>query len=124
MPRGDRTGPNGLGARTGRGAGYCNGGQEPGAISAPGGGRGRRGGGGRRGWRNMFRATGLTGWQRAADQTSAPEPPASEEPAEPLNEELSNLATQAQQAAATLEAIRRRIEEIAAEQGGVPSAEA
>jgi hypothetical protein len=48
MPRGDRTGPNGLGSRTGRGAGYCSGNNEPGYTTA--GGRGGAGGlGGRRG---------------------------------------------------------------------------
>ncbi len=30
MPRGDRTGPNGAGPRTGRGLGYCNGYQSAG----------------------------------------------------------------------------------------------
>jgi len=30
MPRGDRTGPNGMGQRTGRGMGYCNGYNSPG----------------------------------------------------------------------------------------------
>ncbi|MFO7830848.1 MAG: DUF5320 domain-containing protein [Desulfuromonadaceae bacterium] len=48
MPRGDKTGPNGLGSRTGRGAGYCSGNNEPGCTTA--GGRGTAGGlGGRRG---------------------------------------------------------------------------
>ncbi len=48
MPRGDRTGPNGLGSRSGRGAGYCSGNNEPGCTTA--GGRGDMGGlGGRRG---------------------------------------------------------------------------
>ncbi|QGP93873.1 hypothetical protein MGLY_32960 [Neomoorella glycerini] len=33
MPRGDRTGPWGLGPRTGRGAGYCNGFPVPGFMN-------------------------------------------------------------------------------------------
>ena len=71
MPGGDRTGPMGMGPRTGRGAGYCGGAGVPGFISRIGGaflgqGRGRGGRGGGRGRRNMFYATGLTGWQRAA----------------------------------------------------------
>ncbi len=33
MPRGDRTGPWGLGPRTGRGAGYCNGYPVPGFMN-------------------------------------------------------------------------------------------
>jgi hypothetical protein len=37
MPRGDRTGPLGLGPRTGRGAGYCAGHSMPGFMNAYGG---------------------------------------------------------------------------------------
>ncbi|MEA3466015.1 MAG: DUF5320 domain-containing protein [Thermodesulfobacteriota bacterium] len=53
MPRGDRTGPNGAGSRTGRGAGLCNDNPEPGFVSSGGAGGmggngGRMGGGGRR----------------------------------------------------------------------------
>ena len=33
MPRGDRTGPGGLGAGTGRGAGYCMGYDVPGVYN-------------------------------------------------------------------------------------------
>ncbi len=57
MPWGDRTGPRGLGPRTGRGLGYCSGYTTPGYMKGPGmgrgwgGGRGRGWGGGRgRGW--------------------------------------------------------------------------
>lgn len=39
MPRGDRTGPNGMGPMTGRGAGYCSGSTVPGYMN-PYGGRG------------------------------------------------------------------------------------
>ncbi|MDK2820927.1 MAG: hypothetical protein PWP31_892 [Clostridia bacterium] len=61
MPRGDRTGPWGLGPRTGRGAGFCNGFPTPGYANpgfGPGFGRGR--GMGRRmfGFGNMLPA----GW--------------------------------------------------------------
>ena len=69
MPRGDGTGPAGMGPMTGRAAGYCAGNSVPGFAGAAGGrglgfglGRGRGGG---RGWRNWFYATGLPGWQRA-----------------------------------------------------------
>jgi hypothetical protein len=56
MPRGDRTGPMGMGPRSGRAAGYCGGFDWPGYAS-PGLGRGRgmgfgRGGGG---WGHGFR---------------------------------------------------------------------
>ena len=37
MPRGDRTGPNGMGPMTGRSAGYCAGYQNPGFMSSFGG---------------------------------------------------------------------------------------
>ena len=75
MPFGDRTGPQGLGPRTGRGAGYCSGFGMPGSMNpVPGGvgvgfgygrGIGRQGVGRGRGWRNWYRATGLPGWARA-----------------------------------------------------------
>ena len=72
MPLGDRTGPQGFGPRTGRGAGFCSGFGMPGSMnSAPGrAGFGfARGGGfgcfGRgRGRRNWYRATGLPSWAR------------------------------------------------------------
>jgi len=74
MPFGDRTGPSGLGPRTGRGAGYCSGSSVPGYMNPlPGGGwfrfgRGRARGwfGGGRGWRHRYWATGLPGWAREA----------------------------------------------------------
>ena len=64
MPRGDQTGPMGLGPMTGRRGGYCAGYATPGYANAlPGRGLGIGFGGGR-GWRSMFHATGLPGWQR------------------------------------------------------------
>ena len=66
MPRGDRTGPAGMGARTGRTAGYCSGSSTPGFVNRILGGGFRnflnRGG---RGHRNMFNATGLPFWARS-----------------------------------------------------------
>ncbi len=59
MPRGDGTGPMGMGRMAGRSAGFCAG--------YGGRGRGRQGrgfGGFGHGRRNMFRATGLPGWMR------------------------------------------------------------
>ena len=46
MPGGDRTGPAGLGPRTGRGLGFCSGYDTPGFIKGPGMGMGRGWGGG------------------------------------------------------------------------------
>lgn len=65
MPRGDRTGPIGMGSGTGRGMGYCSGAQAPGFASAPGRGGFRQGGFGRgcgRGGR--FGRAGGNGWGR------------------------------------------------------------
>ena len=78
MPRGDGTGPMGMGAMTGRAAGYCAGAEVPGYVSPVPGrglgmgfergrgarGRGFSGGGGGRGWQNRFYATGLPSWKR------------------------------------------------------------
>ena len=65
MPRGDRTGPMGMGPRTGRAAGYCAGYDMPGYMN-PIPGRGFWGSGGwGRGWRHWYHATGLPGWVRA-----------------------------------------------------------
>ncbi|NPV52698.1 MAG: DUF5320 domain-containing protein [Firmicutes bacterium] len=74
MPRGDGTGPVGLGPMTGRAAGYCAGFPVPGFMNpvglwgaaygrGPGFGRGLGFGRGR-GWRRMYYATGLPGWAR------------------------------------------------------------
>ena len=69
MPRGDGTGPMGLGPMTGRAAGYCAGYSMPGYMNPIPGrgyfGRGRGFGSGR-GRRNWYYATGLPGWARAA----------------------------------------------------------
>ena len=112
MPGGDRTGPMGMGPRTGRGAGFCAGLGVPGFMNRWfGGGWFGRGRGGGRGWRNMFYATGLTGWQRAAamapqDAPVAAPPPMSRE------QEIELLKQQAEAAAATLEEVRRRINDL------------
>lgn len=72
MPFGDRTGPLGLGPRTGRAMGYCAGLGVPGYANpvfgggwfgfSRGWGRGWFGRG--RGWRHWYWATGLPGWAR------------------------------------------------------------
>jgi len=78
MPRGDHTGPMGMGPKTGRGAGYCNGFDAPGYVTQPGfgsrsgGGFGRGRGQGRsygcgqgRGFRQSFVPVGTPGRGRA-----------------------------------------------------------
>ena len=72
MPFGDRTGPQGLGPRTGRGAGYCSGFAGPGFMNPVPGrglwgfgrGRGSWGLGRGRGRRSWCRAPGFPGWAR------------------------------------------------------------
>ncbi|OPY90711.1 MAG: hypothetical protein A4E72_00510 [Syntrophus sp. PtaU1.Bin208] len=69
MPRGDGTGPMGMGPMTGRGAGFCSRLGATGYSDVPpsfGLGSGRRRGfrGGGRGWRNRFFSSGLFGWMR------------------------------------------------------------
>ncbi len=71
MPRGDGTGPGGMGPMTGRAVGYCAGYPVPGYMNQIPGrgfvGRGASGGrGGGRGRRNWYYATGQPGWARAA----------------------------------------------------------
>jgi len=62
MPAGDRTGPQGLGPRTGRAGGYCAGYPSPGYMNPiPGRGRGGRGWGRGHGW-GRGRGFGW-GWQ-------------------------------------------------------------
>ena len=77
MPGGDKTGPMGAGAMSGRGMGYCAGYRTPGYMNPPemgfvrghgrgfGRGFGRNGG---RGWRHQYYATGVPGWERSFQQ--------------------------------------------------------
>jgi len=64
MPRGDGTGPMGMGRMTGRGAGYCAGFAAPGYANPVGYAGFGCGFGRGRGFRRMFNATGLPGWAR------------------------------------------------------------
>ncbi|MDH7486160.1 MAG: DUF5320 domain-containing protein [Anaerolineae bacterium] len=120
MPRGDRTGPLGMGPMTGRAAGYCAGYGMPGyANPMPGRGFGLGrargwGGGWGRGyrWRHWFYATGLPGWLRFG-YGPAWGPPAAYGPYAPSpDEELDALKGQAQWLKDELEAISKRIEEL------------
>jgi len=125
MPRGDRTGPNGMGPMTGRGAGFCAGYGMPGyANPLPGRGfwgRGRGGGGGGRGWRNWFYATGLTGWQRAAYGWPHPYPvPVPNAPTTfqaSKEEELDRLRGQLEYQEDILDGLRKRIAELEGQSG-------
>ena len=117
MPRGDGTGPAGMGPMTGRAAGYCAGYATPGCVNPVGGqgfgafGRGRGGGG--RGRRNRFYATGVPGWQRAAMAQPAYAAPFG--PAQASEQELDALKGQAKYFEDALEGIKKRIEELGSE---------
>jgi len=117
MPRGDGTGPTGMGEMTGRGAGFCAGFAMPGYTNPVPGrsfgmgfqrGRGawNRGfGGGGRGWRRMFYATGRPGWMRFG-ATAAP---VADFDPEMEKQALKNQADYLQN---ELTSIRKRLEEI------------
>ena len=123
MPRGDRTGPMGMGPMTGRGAGYCTGNPVPGYMNPTGGfGRGFGGGGRGRGYRNMYYATGMPGWDRSGAYPTGAYPAA---PAAPLfppyggqgySNEMEALTAQAQNLDKTLSDIKSRIEELKSEE--------
>ena len=117
MPRGDGTGPTGMGAMTGRAAGYCAGASEPGYAQPLLGrrygvdmlragccwGRGSGAGGGR--LRNMFHATGLPGWKRMAGYSPFP---GKEDP----EIERQVLKNQADSLQSELEIVKKRLAEI------------
>jgi hypothetical protein len=118
MPGGDRTGPMGMGAMTGRGAGYCAGFGMPGyANPAPGRGfgmgygRGRGFGGGGRGRRNMFYATGLPGWMRFGGYAAPYGHPTPYQQANPEMEKYA-LKQQAEDLQSELDSIKKRLNEI------------
>lgn len=110
MPRGDGTGPAGMGPMTGRGAGYCAGYGVPGyANPGPFGGFG-----GGRGHRHWFRATGIPGYMRFqgwAQPASQGVDPASE---------ISVLQARARILQEQIDRINARLEEL----GGAAASEA
>lgn len=122
MPGGDGTGPMGMGPMTGRAAGYCAGYGVPGFMNpVPGFGRGQGfgrgrgfGGGGRRGRRNMFWATGLPGWARFGSGAAPPMSGVQTVPNAAAEKEF--LTRQAEVLQAQLDNLRKRIDELAAEE--------
>ncbi len=105
MPGGDGTGPQGLGPRTGRAAGYCARYPGPGYMNPNPDRFFGRGGG--RGHRNLYYATGLTGWQRGA--YSYPPPVVQ---TIPKGQELAELTNEAEYLESELKGIKKRIQEI------------
>lgn len=121
MPGGDRTGPLGMGPRTGRGAGFCRGYGMPGfANSMFSGGRGFGrgfGSGGGHGRRNRYYATGLPGWARGwgypygyGNEWDIPTRPG--RTAETKADEVAFLKEEALLLSDTLRDINKRIEEL------------
>ena len=100
MPRGDRTGPAGMGPMSGRAAGFCAGLNRPGFMS---GGFGRGFGMGR-GFRGFFRPAYYYGYGLEPAWTSPPEP----------SQELQMLKDQADLLKQNMESINKRISELEA----------
>ncbi len=116
MPRGDSTGPAGMGPMTGRGAGYCAGFNVPGyANPAAGTGRGlARGFRGGRGSGAGRRLRGPMGPPPASvRQPQYVNTPATEE--EAREQEVKNLKRTAEDLEDQLEAVRDRINQLQAE---------
>jgi len=117
MPRGDGTGPGGMGPMTGRGAGYCAGYSVPGYMNPFGG----RGLGLRRGFRGGgmgfgFASTGAPyaypGYYPAG--VPAPKDYGPGVPGYSGEQELETLKNQADYLTSTLGDIKKRIEELEA----------
>jgi hypothetical protein len=105
MPRGDGTGPQGLGPMTGRRAGFCTGFNDLGfANSAARLGLWRGYGGGGRGWRHQYYATGQPYWTRPSTMPLTPE------------QELAGLKNEAEWLKNQLTALNRRMEELEPQQ--------
>ena len=108
MPRGDGSGPNGMGPMTGRAAGFCAGFSVPGFANSASGrggfglgrGFGRGFGGGFGGGRGSGVAANQYGGGMAFAQPAAPQ------------QELDGLKGQAEYLASTLDEIKNRIEEL------------
>jgi len=116
MPKGDRTGPMGTGARSGRAAGFCAGFEMPGYANTPisgglGMGRRRRLGGGEgpmaegRGWRHRYFSTERPGHRYFANNLS---------PVQPAYPELEKdyLRNRSQALQSELDAINKRLGEM------------
>ena len=105
MPLGDRTGPGGLGPRTGRGLGYCSGSPVPGYMNSwggRGGGFGRGGGRGAGFGRGYGRGVGLGYGAAYAPPAYNPDPQA----------RASALHAQADELKMALDNITRELENL------------
>ena len=113
MPRGDRTGPAGMGPMTGRAAGFCAGYPVPGYMNPAGGGgyggRGFQGGGFGRG-RGFGWARAGYNWSGAVNPNVAPSVPTVT-----AEQELAGLKQRVEYFKDALGEINNRIEQIEAE---------
>ena len=123
MPRGDRTGPLGMGPMTGRAAGYCAGYPTPGYMNPYGGrgmgmawGRGFGRGGGRGFGRGYGFARDYPAYQWGAPYVPPYTPVADFDapyvPASDPGRELDVLKQQAEYLVDTLDGIKKRIDEL------------
>lgn len=117
MPGGDRTGPQGAGPRTGRGAGFCAGYDVAGFENPTMGrgfaaGRGRFGGGRGRGYRFGYQATGVPGWARYGSTMMEQPLPVSDSEQQSLLAEVKALQGQ-------LDALNRRLDTLNREEKDV-----
>lgn len=127
MPRGDGTGPMGMGSMTGRAAGYCAGYSTPGYMN-PGGGRGMGFGRGfaRGGGRGFGRGAGAFGFNPAYNWGAPPVAPFVPNPGYvnpnvPVvdsGQELDALKNQATYFEESLADIKKRIAELETEASG------
>ncbi len=121
MPGGDRTGPMGMGPMTGRGAGFCAGMNQPGALT-PGFGRGLGFGRGRGFGRGFGRGRG-PGFGRFWGMAYAPNygyGPGPFPPASP-QEEKNMLQQEARALRDTLSSLEKRIAELENQDEGAAS---
>ncbi|MFP4548033.1 MAG: DUF5320 domain-containing protein [Fidelibacterota bacterium] len=105
MPRGDRRGPEGFGAMTGRGLGYCAGYDSPGFTKGT-----PRGGAGF--GRGMGSGRGMGRGHGYAWRVNYPQPHYPAAPAYSREQELDMLKGQAEDMKTSLEAINKRIEDL------------
>lgn len=99
MPRGDRTGPWGLGPRTGRRAGFCSGFSVPGYMNpVPG-----------RGWGGRGLGWGRMAWSAP---TASPFSAIPAEPATNASEEVELLKQEAEALRQALASIENRLKEL------------
>jgi hypothetical protein len=128
MPRGDRTGPAGLGSMTGRGLGYCAGFDTPGYTRTPGFGRGLglgygpgwgrgRGRGRGRYWRGVGYGYPYYDPIRVIPATYSPQPVLTKENRlEMLKQEKEYLETEMSEITSAVNDLSKRIAELEKEE--------